>query len=127
MAAAKQVYRGSTGTCCVEFYGPWQNIKNRYLGFKFKINGETHFGWARVTVKSFVDPNNYSARINATLSGYAYETNPNQSIIAGNHGSSVGQNPAPGISEQTLGSLAAGAQGLAVWRKQWPASPELQP
>ena len=54
MAGAQSFYGGSTGTCCVEFYGNWESIKNQYLGLKFQIDGETHYGWARVSVKSFV-------------------------------------------------------------------------
>ena len=34
--------------------GPWvaggAGVKNRYLGFKFKVGNQFHFGWARVTV-----------------------------------------------------------------------------
>ena len=29
--------------------GPWQHAHNLYLGLKFFINGEAHFGWARVS------------------------------------------------------------------------------
>ena len=31
-------------------YGVWNDAGNRYLGLKFKINGETHYGWARLNV-----------------------------------------------------------------------------
>lgn len=31
--------------------GPWANVKSRYLGLQFRINGETHYGWARLNVK----------------------------------------------------------------------------
>ena len=31
-------------------YGPWANVTNRYLGFKFLIHGQVHYGWARVSV-----------------------------------------------------------------------------
>jgi hypothetical protein len=106
MAGAQSFYQGSTGTCCVSFYGNWQNIKNHYLGLKFQINGQTHFGWARVTVKSFVDPDNHVGRINATLSGYAYETNPNQAITAGDTGAVHAVNASP--DNRTLGTLALG-------------------
>ena len=118
MAAAKFIYHGTTGTCCVDFYGNWQNVKNHYLGLKFKINGQVHFGWARLTVKSFQDPNNYVARINVTLSGYAYESNPNQSIVAGNEGGSSSSEAVPSTVKQTLGTLALGAQGATIWRRR---------
>ena len=59
--------------------GYFQNLKNRYLGVRFKANGEVHYGWARFTVH--VNPND--CRISALLSGYAYESTPNKPIRAG--------------------------------------------
>jgi hypothetical protein len=32
------------------YLGSWVNVTNRYLGFKFKIRGATHYGWARLDV-----------------------------------------------------------------------------
>jgi hypothetical protein len=32
-------------------YGKWINVNSRYLGLKFKIKGETHHGWARLSVR----------------------------------------------------------------------------
>jgi len=69
-------------------------------------------------VKSFQDPNNYAARVNVTLSGYAYESNPNQSIVASNQGGSSLSEAAPTTVKQTLGTLALGAQGVTIWRKR---------
>ncbi|MFZ0319652.1 MAG: hypothetical protein WAL56_11045 [Candidatus Sulfotelmatobacter sp.] len=82
--------------------GPWdKNTANGYLGFKFLIKGEVHYGWARltVTVKN-ID------QFHVYLTGYAYETIPNQPIETGktsgtDERSAVG---APG----TLGRLAGG-------------------
>ena len=48
-----------------------------YLGLKFMINGEVHYGWARLN--ETCDKGNNSIR----LTGYAYETIPNQGIKAG--------------------------------------------
>jgi len=31
--------------------GPWVNVKNRYLGLQFQIRGQTHYGWARLSVQ----------------------------------------------------------------------------
>jgi len=57
--------------------GDWANVSNRYLGLEFQINGRTHYGWARLSVQvGYV-------YVNATLTGYAYETIPGKSIIAG--------------------------------------------
>jgi hypothetical protein len=95
--------------------GPWANASNRYLGLKFLINGQTHFGWARVTVGKYVR--------NVVLTGYAYETEPNTSIIEGHisdSGASLAMTALPGQSSQpaSLDMLARGADVLAVWRRE---------
>jgi hypothetical protein len=64
-------------SCRKGIFGNWKDVNNRYLGLKFKIKGETHYGWARLTV------NNIRTDITATLTGYAYETVPGKSIRAG--------------------------------------------
>jgi len=84
------------------FGGSWINVKNRYLGVKFKIEGKTHYGWVRLGV-NVARP----ITINATLTGYGYETIPNKPIIAGKtEGPDVitAQPDAPG----SLGALALG-------------------
>jgi len=113
--------------------GYWPNVTNRYLGLKLIINGETHFGWARLTVQ-VSEPS-----ILAELSGYAYETTPNQAILAGktsgaaaDSGSTrtrlphstprVGQ---PGSQPTSLGLLALGAQGIPFWRREESATAAL--
>jgi len=91
-------------------------IEHRYLGLKFTINGEIHFGWARLKVVIS------SLTMKATLTGYAYETIPNKRIIAGatkgpdDAGSAASldtHTPAPAM----LGALALGAPGLSIWRR----------
>jgi hypothetical protein len=57
--------------------GPWKNVRKRYLGLKFLIKGKTHYGWARLNVTISGDV------INATLTGYAYETVAVKAIITG--------------------------------------------
>jgi hypothetical protein len=90
----------STGNAAV---GSWINVKNRYLGVKFSIKGETHYGWARLNVR--VSP---GAHVTAILTGYAYETIPNKPIVAGKtRGPDVV--PMPADNEPvTLGGLALG-------------------
>jgi len=86
--------------------GPWVNVTDRYLGLRFQIKGETHYGWARMNVRV------HGANISATLTGYAYETIPNKPIIAGKtKGSDVIT-----LSPASLGRLAQGSGGLAAWR-----------
>jgi hypothetical protein len=77
--------------------GSWVNVKGRYVGLKFTINGKTHYGWARWNVH--IDPGPVLS-IHATLTGYAYETEPNKPIVAGDKGK-VGN----------LGHLALGTTG----------------
>jgi hypothetical protein len=79
--------------------GPWANVQNRFLGFKFEISGETHFGWARVSVVCS------GVTVTTTLTGYAYETVANQPIRTGKE-----SGPDEAQAEPvTLGRLARGA------------------
>jgi hypothetical protein len=92
--------------------GPWANggkgVTNRYLGLKLYISGNAHFGWARLNYRYGKD-----APPKATLTGYAYETIPNEPIIAGKtHGPDVIT-----VQDATLGHLARGASAISTWRK----------
>lgn len=108
-------------------YGYWANVTNGYLGLAFKIEGQIHFGWARLDVKTT------GIRIQTLLTGYAYETQPKTPIIAGDTGGQVdadheGQTepvseihePQEGQSPASLGALSLGAHGLAIWRRPSP-------
>lgn len=83
-------------------YGQWTNVADRYLGLRFQIGGNTHYGWARLDVS--VDAQAYYT---AHLTGYAY----NDVAGAGIHASAI---PEP----STLGLLAGGILGLALWRRR---------
>ena len=86
--------------------GPWagkgQGVKHRYLGLKFVVDGQVHYGWARLSVtlghhRQFDD-------VSGTLTGYAYETVPDKAIVAG-------QITGPDVitlQPETLGGLALG-------------------
>jgi hypothetical protein len=79
--------------------GSWVNVKNRYLGVKFKIKGKIHYGWARLSVQV-----QFPLTITATLTGYAYETIPDKGIIAGKT-----KGPESSVEHPaTLGRLALG-------------------
>jgi hypothetical protein len=101
-----------------EFVGKWGgNPKNRYVGVRFLINGETHYGWVRLTVTT--QPNKF---ISGTITAYAYETVANKPIQAG-----VAQRPTAEIqvlenirrqARPSLGMLAAGTDGLPLWRRE---------
>jgi hypothetical protein len=111
---------GFIGTCraTTSFKGQWVNATNRYLGLKFKIHGQTHYGWARLSIQY----NDFS--FTATLTGYAYETVPNKSITAGETKGPDDEQAAPiSLNRQnreprTLGMLALGAPGLSIWRRE---------
>ncbi len=103
------------------YYGSWMNVRNRYLGLKFKIAGKIHYGWARLNVQV------QGLSITAKLTGYAYETIPGKPIIAGktmaaDEIGSLGQPEAaldaPVPRPATLGLLAMGAPALSIWRRE---------
>jgi hypothetical protein len=121
---AAQTYQACDLQCTYHTtYGPWRGATNRYLGLKFSIHGQIHYGWARLTVS-----NGNNGKYSATLTGYAYETVPNKAIIAGHTKGSEDENgveqpsaatlPAPASKPASLGLLAMGADGLSVWRRE---------
>jgi hypothetical protein len=95
----------TSGICVVS---SWNNVTNRYLGLKFQIKGSTHYGWARLSVSV----KGKSRTIQAVLTGYAYETVANKSIVAGKtKGADV-----VSVQPVSLGHLAQGASAISVWR-----------
>jgi hypothetical protein len=107
--AATFGYGSSTG-----FWGPWKNANGRYLGLKFLINGQVHYGWARMSISNWGQ-----AGGKAVLSGYAYETMPNKKITAGDEGPASSADAAPpAATAQSLALLARGAEGLDAWRRE---------
>jgi hypothetical protein len=87
--------------------GNWANTKQAFLGLKFEIQGQTHYGWAEFSVDAAVK-NRKQFLVHATLLGYAYEATPNQSIMTGQtSGATAAETvlPQPG----TLQGLAQGA------------------
>ena len=117
------------GTCSNSFgpgrhlnCGYWGNAQGRFLGFEFTIQGQMHFGWARLNLTS----SSSTFKI-ATLTGYAYETEPNKPIRAGDTGPVAdAREPemysappaAARLRPATLGLLALGSAGLDIWRKE---------
>jgi hypothetical protein len=100
--------------------GPWKGTQDSYLGLKLYIQGEAHYGWARLTVNATQFP------MTATLTGYAYETQPNTAILTGatSGANETGDNhkldPPRGIpttAQASLGLLAQGSSGLTAWRR----------
>ncbi len=100
--------------------GPWKSARNRFLGLKFLINGEVHFGWARLTVTA----DKHKEEVTAVLTGYAYETVANTPINAGQTSgpaqSASLTEPTPSSGPSLLGFLALGSSGLSAWRRDEP-------
>jgi hypothetical protein len=92
--------------------GQWLDVKNLYLGLQFTVDGQIHYGWARLTVST----NKTTCATKALLTGYAYETEPNTPITTGKLSGSdeVGAVERP---EATLGALALGSAGPEAWRR----------
>ena len=96
------------------YNGPWDNTQGHFLGVKFVISGEVHYGWLRLNVPK--------RPYYSVITGYAYETIPNKPIIAGaQSGPQVAgaidslRLTAPSRQPASLGMLARGSDGLAVW------------
>jgi len=89
-----------------------------YFGFKFSIDGQTHYGWGRMTETDVAGGRSF------TLTGFAYETIPNRRILAGQeHGSyaepgSEDDSPNAQAGRSALGALALGAAGVPIWRRE---------
>jgi len=106
----------NNGTC----FSTWPSGASRYLGLQFVINGEVHFGWARLKVTC------ENLHVAATLTGYAYETVANEAIIAGETKATDEKAravPDNSISEPagrtaSLGLLALGSRSLPIWKRE---------
>jgi hypothetical protein len=91
---------------------PWLDKLGGFVGLKFVVNGEIHYGWARISLVG-----------GTFVRGYAYETVPNQPILTGatsssNKDAAVSDPPVlPAPQPASLGLLARGASGLSVWRR----------
>jgi hypothetical protein len=89
-------------------FGPFDNVQNRFVGVKLLVNGETHFGWIgfrRVDARKTVQ---------VTLAGWAYETDPNTPIVAGD----MGNGNEPTFQPTSLEILSAGHAGIQQRRKR---------
>ena len=71
------------GFCGTGVLGEWLNLPNRYLGLQFKdAANNVHYGWAKVSTTAYVDQYG-TLHASTVLSGFAYETTPNQGILTG--------------------------------------------
>jgi hypothetical protein len=95
--------------------GPFANTTNRFLGLKFKLNGEVYYGWAGFSSVTARGCGVEGRGVTAVLTAYAYETEPNTPIYAGQSSDADTLGEAP-PQPPTLGLLALGAPGLDIWR-----------
>lgn len=103
----RQVHAESAGT----YYGNWYAIgPDHFLGVKFQIKGQTHFGWIRLTVET--------GAFTATITEFSYETVANKTVEVGLSSSSAGAKSTEAHSRGSLGMLALGAEGLALWKQR---------
>jgi hypothetical protein len=109
----------------VKWLGSFANgghgVRDRYIGIKFTIGDQPHYGWARISVSI---PDAKAPRHTTILTGYAYETEANTAIIAGatsGPDERSALNPTPldrDPQPASLGMLACGADGIALWRRE---------
>lgn len=72
----------------------WMNNGAYYfVGVRFLINNQHHYGWIRVKVDGF--STNYTAYSNLVIYDWAYETQPDSAIVIGAGWNSVAENTAP--------------------------------
>jgi hypothetical protein len=103
--AARSRQKGHRSGAC---FGYWNNATKRYLGLRFPIKGQTHYGWARLNESC---DRKGKVGITALLTGYAYETVPNKAIAAGK---TEGPNVVT-IQSAGLDRLAQGSTGR--WKR----------
>ena len=83
--------------------GGWSLGDTGYFGFKFTSNGNTHYGWAEMTLSS--------GSLQATINEAWYNDTPDGSVTVGN------AVPEPAEVGLGLGVLALGAAGLRRMRQ----------
>ena len=83
-------------------FGPWAGVDNGYMGLEFEADGQTYYGWARITA-DYDD-------INVVVHEWAYESTPGIGIAAG----ATGVIPEPATA--TL--IGIGGLGLALWKRR---------
>lgn len=82
--------------------GPWAGIENGYMGLEFEADGQTYYGWARITA-DYDD-------IYVVIHEWAYESTPGISIAAG----ATGVIPEPA----TVTLVCIGGLGLVICRRR---------
>lgn len=105
----------ASASTIITYYGKWApGAGTQYLGVKFIINGQTHYGWIALSLSK-------NSELSGTITEYAYETVANKKVGAGNTSASfpseAGTAAMQNSKAPSLGMLAAGVDGLAIWRR----------
>jgi hypothetical protein len=91
--------------------GEWANVTNHFLGVKFVIEGTVHYGWV-----GFRSVTTEFSKVTARLGGWAYETEANKPIVAGDMGDAASSRD---FTEATsLAILAGGHKKIDERRKR---------
>ncbi len=80
------------------------HLGTEYVGFKFLITGQQHYGWANITLGDN----------SLTFNDWAYESTANTAIPAG----ATVAVPEPAQSAAGLGLLALGTAGVAAFKRR---------
>lgn len=73
----------------VEIIEGW-NKQNNYIGFKFQADGQTHYGWVRLSIDNL--SNNVAELPKLIIQDYAYEATPNTPITIEHVAASIAEN-----------------------------------
>lgn len=60
-----------------QYASKWCDVTDKFLGLRFDIGGNTHYGWARLDAPGSNDTSTW------TIKDYAYEATPDSAITAG--------------------------------------------
>lgn len=77
-------YINSSATTFTTSIGQFLGAGDKYLGVKFTVGTNVHYGWVRLDLSSLSD--------SLTIKDYAYHSTPNTPIAAGDTGLTVGLN-----------------------------------
>jgi hypothetical protein len=110
-------------------FGDWRAGDRGFLGLKIIINCQAYYGWADVTYNT---PDCIRPRSSFTLHSYAFNSEPNESIAAGEKKAkkvhlhlpaptctpTPSPTPPPASTTSAIGLLIAGAAGIASLKQR---------
>ena len=94
--------------------GNLQLLQDNYLGFKFPVGGQDHYGWLRLKVTFSYGGDGAVGTLH--LKNYGYESTPNTPIYAGQCSAADGRSP--NVMRTSLGGLARGVLRPSIPRNK---------